>query len=99
MNYDLFRDINIVFPGLIFFLLLWRTITSWRADWARPDHVIHYRVLLVILNLFVILSSLAALQYEASNSPAGPISPAYTALSLVVLIACWRWPRPFKDRQ
>lgn len=98
MDYALFREINMVIPGLVGFALAWRTITSWRADWAKPNHVIHYRILLIVLNAFVVMSSLAALQYEAANAPAGPVSPAYTGLSLVVLLICWRWPRPFEDR-
>ena len=93
VTYEAFRHINQVLPLLACLWLSIRAVESWPAPWARPDHVNHYRVLLVVVTVYVLLSSMNAHQYEASDSPAGPISPAYTVQSLIVLAFCWRWPR------
>jgi hypothetical protein len=97
-----FETIREVLGVLAFAALSFRTGRSWPAEWAKPDHVWHYRCLLLITSGFTLGLSLAAWDYTDRIHPAAadPISIFYTAMSIAVLVFCWRWPaqpRSFRE--
>lgn len=92
--YDTCREINRLLGFVAFCWLTYRTVRSWPADWAKPDHVAHYRALLCITSGFALSVSFSAFQYERSGADAGPVSLGYTLLCLAVAALCWVWPHP-----
>lgn len=98
MTYEQFREINTFLPLIAFGWLAVRTRLSWAAEWAKPDHVWHYRALLVALMAYVLLSSLAAIVHEAMHTQASFVSPLYTAQAVAVITLCWAWPLRAKRR-
>lgn len=101
--FDTCREINQYLGVVVFAFLCYWTVRSWPAEWAKPDHVWHYRILLLINSGLTLATSLAAWHYEhvTPQVPADPVSSFYTAMSVLVLILCWRWPRPrpFREEQ
>lgn len=94
MSYEFFRELNTFLPLLAFGWLTYRTTMSWPATWAKPDHVGHYRAILLILLGYILLTSLGAIVHESLGTQATWVSPAYSVQSWLVLLLCWRWPRP-----
>ena len=92
--FDACRQINRVLGFVAFCWLAYRTTRAWPAEWAKPDHVRHYRALLVVTSGFVLGVSWSAFQYESSGDGADLVSLLYTALCLAVLAFCLAWPRP-----
>lgn len=92
----IFETIREVLGLLAFAALSYRTVRSWPAEWAKPDHVWHYRFLLAITSGFTLGLSLAAWDYadRVHPEPSDPISVFYTLMSAAVLILCWYWPQP-----
>lgn len=90
--YQQFREVNQFLPVFAFGWLMFRIVTSWPARWARPNHVLHYRAVLVTLAAFVLAAGLGAIVREHAHTTATIISPIHTALALVVLALCWYWP-------
>ena len=93
------RFVNQILPLVTCGWLGFLTVVSWPADWARPNHVGHYRGVLVAILSYVLLTSMGAAQYEQLDAPVGPISPLYTLQTLGVLLLCWKWPRPSRWRE
>lgn len=97
MTLELFRTINSYLPLLAFGWLSYRTVKDWPAIWARPNHVWHYRFLLVIVNVYVVLTTLGTWAIEAKGAPPTWATPLFTMQTFLVLWVCWRWP-PYRKK-
>lgn len=94
MSYELFRQINTVVPVMALGFLMWRVSRSWAADWAKPDHVTHYRTLLALVGTACAIVSAGSTYHESLHSQATWVSPAWTCFSVGVLALCACWPKP-----
>lgn len=99
MSFETFRDINTFLPLLATFWLAYRTSKEWPAEWAKPDHVTHYRTLLVLLGSATTIVCAGSIYHEAMHSQATWVSPAWTVFSLGVLTLCALWPKPRSMRR
>jgi hypothetical protein len=97
--YDLCRSLNRVLASVVFLWLVWRTVRAWPADWAKPDHVGHYRSLLLTGSGFLLIVSYGAYLHAGSNSTADEIDLASTLACLFVAGICARWPKPRSMRK
>ena len=90
--YDLARTSNVFWLWLPAAMLAAKAAASWRAEYVAPEHRWHYRELLIVSVAALMLIWLAAVQYEATQSAAGPISVANAIMGLFVLWMVARWP-------
>lgn len=99
MSLDHFMHINIYLPLVAFGLLAWRSVRAWPADWAKPNHQWHYRSLLILLNVYVAISTLGTWAREHANDGGSIVSPVLTAQTLAVILVClYVWPADRKRR-
>lgn len=94
MSFEVFREINTVVPLLALFWLSFRVRKEWPADWAKPDHVNHYRSLLVLVGTACTIVAFGSAYHESLHSTATWVSPAWTVFSVGVLGLCALWPKP-----
>lgn len=93
MSLDAFMHINIYLPLVAFGILMWRTVQAWPAEWAKPNHQWHYRALLVLLDVYVLLTTLGTWAREQANDGGSVISPLLTVQTCVVILVClYVWP-------
>ena len=88
------REVNRILAAGAFLWLVLRTVRAWPADWAKPDHVWHYRTLLVAGSGFMLITTYGAFLYARLDTPATVVDFASTVACLFITGICWRWPKP-----
>lgn len=97
--YETCRELDRFVAPAAFLWLVYRTVRAWPADWAKPDHVWHYRLLLIIGSGFLGAATWGAFWYTRVNAPATSVSVLTLTLSLLTLALCARWPKPRSMRK
>jgi hypothetical protein len=97
--FDACREVNQYAGWLSFLWLTYRTVRAWPAEWAKPEHVSHYRMLLCITSGLLLSVTYGSYWYEThQDSPAGPASLAILGLIIATLVLCAAWPESFWAR-
>lgn len=97
--YEPCRSVNQWLAAAVFLWLLYRTVRAWPAEWAKPDHVWHYRALLLAGSGFLLTISYAAFLHARRDSAADEVDLASTLICLFVAGICARWPKPRSMRK
>ena len=92
--YESCREVNRFLAGAVFLWLIWRTVRAWPAEWAKPDHVWHYRSVLLLGSGLLLLLTWGAYWYTRVEAPATAVSPSSTVVCLFAAFICWKWPKP-----
>lgn len=92
--YETCREANRFLAAGVFLWLAYRTVRAWPADWAKPDHVWHYRGLLLTGSGFLLVISYGAFLHARLESTATPASLISTLICLFVAVICLKWPKP-----
>lgn len=92
--YESCREVNRLLAAVAFLWLVLRTVRAWPAEWAKPDHVSHYRALLVAGSGFMLIVTYGSFLHARLESTATIVDPASSAACLFVVGICWRWPKP-----
>ncbi len=92
--YETCRSLNRVLAAVVFLWLVLRTVRAWPAEWAKPDHVGHYRSLLLTGSGFLLTISYGAFLHARLDSTATPASLLSTLICLFVAGICVKWPKP-----
>lgn len=90
--YELCRSVNRVLAAATFLWLVYRSVRAWPADWAKPDHVWHYRSLLMLGSGSLAVLTFGAFVYVRMDTPATFASVASTAVCLFAAGICAYWP-------
>lgn len=97
--YETCRDINRWLAAAVFLWLVFRTVRAWPAEWAKPNHVWHYRCLLIAGSGFMLLISYGAYVHARAQSIPTVTSAAATAMCLFIAGICTFWPKPYSMRK
>ena len=97
--YETCRELVRVVAAVAFLWLCLRSARAWPAEWAKPDHVWHYRLLLLIGSGFLGASTWGAFWYTRVDAPATGVSVLTLTLSLLTLALCAWWPKPRSMRK
>lgn len=92
--YETCRSLNRALVPISFLWLTWRAVRAWPAEWARPDHLGHYRGLLVLGAGSLIIITWSAYWYIRVEAPATGLSVLSTSAALFTAGICYRWPKP-----
>jgi len=93
LTFEAMRQVNTCLAWFPFALLAYRAVTSWDADYVRPDVIWHYRTLVVLLTLCTFAIGMSALQYEESRAAAGPVSAVNFVLCIALFLSASWWPQ------
>lgn len=97
--YETCRELVRFVAPVAFLWLIYRSVRAWPADWAKPDHVWHYRLLLIIGSGFLAAATWGAYWYTRVDAPATGVSILTLTLSLLTLALCAWWPKPRSMRK
>ncbi len=92
--YETCRDANRFLAAVAFLWLVLRTVRAWPAEWAKPDHVGHYRTLLIAGSGFMLVVTFGSFLHARIESTATAVDLASSLACLFVLAICARWPKP-----
>lgn len=94
MPYETLREANVWLAGAASLWLGYRTVRAWPADWAKPDHVWHYRILLLAQVAAFAVICFGSHWHEENATQAGTPSLLVTILASSMIGFCAHWPRP-----
>ena len=92
--YETCREVNRFLAAGAFLWLTWRSVRAWPAEWAKPDHPWHYRLLLILGSGALLGITFVAFWYTRLAAPPTAASPLFSAVCLLGLVICARWPKP-----
>lgn len=97
--YDHCRDINRYLAFAAFCWISLRTARAWPAEWAKPDHVGHYRSILLLVSSSMLTLTMGAYLSARASNPATAGSAVATIVCIACILICARWPKPRKMRK
>lgn len=97
--YETCREANRFIAAIAFLWLIYRSVRAWPAEWAKPDHVWHYRMLLALGSGFLGAATWGAYWHTTVDAPATGVSVLALCLSILTLAICGWWPKPRSMRK